>query len=340
MIALILFLFTLIYSNHSTTISILKDKFYLNGQITNQGTSSSGLLLNSRMIQALFDDSNPSTQTLWRYPDTHQWDPNRNVHEFISNLTTYRNYYGLNAVTVGFQGGGPYYFPNNTYPWVVSGWTPSGEMDPEWASRLTQVLNRADELNMVVIVSLFYIQQEYRLNPGDNTILQAVGNAVDFLKGFRNVLLEIANESNENYTHACLRPENIHTVIDFAKTRSNSALLVSTSFYGGISPPDAVLQSADHITLHGNGLTSDEISHFITQVQANPIYQKQPKPIIFNEDGTDSDHLFVAVGHGASWGYYDQGTGDYLNGFQTPPVNWKISTPLKTAFFNGVKQFT
>ena len=38
-----------------------------------------GLLLNSRMVQGIFDDINPETFDKWKYPDTEQWDAEQNI---------------------------------------------------------------------------------------------------------------------------------------------------------------------------------------------------------------------------------------------------------------------
>ena len=37
------------------------------------------LLLNSRMVQGIFDDLNPETAGNWIYPDTKKWDADRNT---------------------------------------------------------------------------------------------------------------------------------------------------------------------------------------------------------------------------------------------------------------------
>src|SRR5262249_24536763 len=67
-----------------TTVSIQGDMFYINGQPTYKGRrwngkKIEGLLLNSRMVQAIFDDLNPDTVDRWKYPDTQKWDPERNT---------------------------------------------------------------------------------------------------------------------------------------------------------------------------------------------------------------------------------------------------------------------
>ena len=43
---------------------------------------------------------------------------------------------------------------------------------------------------------------------------------------------------------------------------------------------------------------------------------------------------------GASWGYYDQGSNNYVDGYQSPPTNWGINTAPKQAFFAEVANLT
>ncbi len=63
-----------------TRVTIEGEKFLINGEPTYRGRTFwdypiEGLLLNSRMIQATFDDANPETRQRWAYPDTGAWDP-------------------------------------------------------------------------------------------------------------------------------------------------------------------------------------------------------------------------------------------------------------------------
>jgi hypothetical protein len=63
-----------------------------------------------------------------------------------------------------------------------------------------------------------------------------------------------------------------------------------------------------------------------------------PKPILFNEDDhynfdQPTNNFTAAIGEYASWGYYDQGTNNYADGYQSPPVNWGINTERKQGFF-------
>src|SRR5688572_3885276 len=76
-------------SAFSTRVDISGTQFLVNGARSNSGTAAEGLLLNVRMVQAIFDDENPQTVDEWEYPDTKRWDLERNVSEFIAALPTY-----------------------------------------------------------------------------------------------------------------------------------------------------------------------------------------------------------------------------------------------------------
>ena len=94
-----------------TTVSIVGEDFHIDGQPTYRGREwrgqrVEGLLMNSRMVQAVFDDANPETAARWAYPDTGKWDAERNTREFIAAMPEWKKH-GLLAFTVNFQGGSP-----------------------------------------------------------------------------------------------------------------------------------------------------------------------------------------------------------------------------------------
>ena len=77
-------------AERKTTVSIEGDSFLIDGTLTYpgrvyRGMRIEGLLMNARMVQGIFDDLNPETRDMWRYPDG-PWDPDRNVDEFIAAL--------------------------------------------------------------------------------------------------------------------------------------------------------------------------------------------------------------------------------------------------------------
>ncbi|HEV2713366.1 MAG TPA: hypothetical protein VGU26_09725, partial [Gaiellaceae bacterium] len=81
-----------------TTVSVEGDRFLINGSVTHPGSPAEGLLLNSRMVQATFDDENVFTVGNWAYPDLGRWDADRNASEFVAALPSYAAK-GLRAVT-------------------------------------------------------------------------------------------------------------------------------------------------------------------------------------------------------------------------------------------------
>ena len=74
-----------------TTVSIRGQAFHVNGEPTYkgrvfEGRKVEGLLLNSRMVQGVFDDLNPETRGLWKYPGGAEFDAERNTREFVAAM--------------------------------------------------------------------------------------------------------------------------------------------------------------------------------------------------------------------------------------------------------------
>jgi hypothetical protein len=323
-----------------TVVSIAGDRFLLNNTVTHPGTAAEGLLLNSRMVQAIFDDENPNT--VWRsnYPDTGVWDAERNVREFIASLPTYAAR-GLRAVTVNLQGGSPGWSTGDGQPGITTGFNPDGTLKGAWLSRLDRVIRAADQHGLVVIVGLFYFGQDHRLS-NEAAVVRGVDSMTDWLvgQGYRNVLVEINNEADLYYDHPILRPARVAELIARVRHRSGGTLKVSTSLAGGSVPSSAVISASDYILLHGNGQGPSGVAGMVDAVRASAAYQAHPKPIVFNEDSTAVANFDAAVSRRSSWGYYDQGQNNYRDGFQSPPVNWTLSTAAKRAFFDRVGAFT
>jgi hypothetical protein len=316
-----------------TEVTIVGEKFHLNGKPTYAGRTVEGLLLNSRMVQATFDDLNPETAARWAYPDTKTWDPERNVREFLEALPEWRRH-GLLAVTLNFQGGSPEGY-SNKQPWQNTAFTDEGALRPDYLKRMERVLDRLDELGMAAIVGIFYF--------GEAAVLRAFDAALEWLrsKGWKNVLVEANNECNVRYDHAILRPERIHELIERARKAGFAA---GTSYGGGTVPKENVVRASDFLLLHGNGVKDPKrIGEMVRQSRAVPGYR--PMPILFNEDdhfdfGKPENNFAAAVAERASWGYFDPGKNDYADGYQSPPVRWGLNTDRKRAFFARVKEYS
>lgn len=194
-----------------TQVSIQGDQFLINGKPTYPGRTYKGhkiegLLMNSRVVQGIFDDLNPETRTRWAYPDTKAWDPERNTREFLAAMPEWRKH-GLLAFTINLQGGSPEGYSKGQ-PWENSAIDPAGGLRPAYMNRLARILDRADELGMVVIVGYFYFGQDQRV-ADEAAVRRAVTNATNWLldRDYRNILVEINNECDvKSYDHEILKP--------------------------------------------------------------------------------------------------------------------------------------
>ena len=357
-----------------TQVGISGTEFLIDGEPTYpgrafEGHTIQGLLFNVRAVQATFDDANPETCQHWTYPDTGVWDPDRNTDEFCAALPSWREH-GVLGFTVNFQGGGPLYVPEIYQHYDNNGFTPDGELKADYADRMSRVLACADREGMVAIVGLFYWVSLLRMRD-EAAIWRAAGEALAFLEGTgrQNILVELANEIDvvvSRTPYDIFRPDRVHEMIERLRA-DHPSLLYSTSG-GGVNvetgrcmPTPSMIEASDFLLPHGNGTRPTQLAAALQAIQAMPAYQRNPKPILINEDSPAVPNLDAAWRNGVSWGYYDQGfegQGDdpylpyqprprwndkpleELSGFQTPPVNWTINSPFKRAFFSRVAEVT
>ncbi len=353
-------------AQRKTTVAIEGQTFLINGKPTypnrvyrrkGRGAEQKieGLLLNSRMVQGIFDDLNPETRSLWDYPDG-PWDAERNTNEFVAAMPQWRAA-GLLSFTINLQGGSPQGY-SREQPWHNSAFTETGDLRPDYMSRLARILDEADLLGMVPMVGYFYFGQDQRL-ASEQSVIRATEKATDWLldRGYTNVLVEVGNEvDNRSYDQPILRADRNHELIELVQTRSEGKvaapagrLLVSTSLCGGVVPsafPDLV-RTSDFLLLHGNGVSEpDRIREMVDQTRALPDYHNQP--ILFNEDDhfdfdADDNNMLAALDHYASWGYFDyrMQDEDYHEGYQSVPVDWSIDgSTRKRGFFRLLAEVT
>jgi hypothetical protein len=336
-----------------TVVSIKDDQFFINGKPTYakrywNGYKIEGLLLNSRMVQGIFDDLNPETKNNWIYPDTKKWDPERNTNEFILNMKNWYSY-GLLSFTINMQGGSPQGY-SSAQPWYNSSYTEDGSLRPEYMQRLEKILNKADELGMIVILGLFYFGQDERLKD-ENAVINAVNNITDWLlnRNYKNILIEVNNECDvKRYEHEILKPQRVHELIDFVKKKEKDGFRYysGTSYGGGSIPLPNVVKSSDFILIHGNGVSDPAIITAMVN-KTRKVEGYTPKPIVFNEDDhfnfdKESNNFTAAIKSYSSWGYFDYRMKDetFPDGYQSVPVDWGINSKRKIQFFNLLKEIT
>jgi hypothetical protein len=315
--------------------------------------------MNSRMVQATFDDECPETRSCWAYPDTGKWDPERNVSEFCAALSGYYRC-GLLAITVGLQGGGSVYTSPVYEKYLNTAFRPDGTLKSAYLDRLVRVIRASDELGMVVIVNYFYWRQERFEN--NAAIERATEGITQWLlaTGYRNLLVDVKNEIMEG--DGLLKSRGIGRLVDIVRstTLQGRRLLVGTSTHPfNQLPPGDWPEKVDLFMPHGNDASPDQWRKELRRLRAADTFGSNPRPICCNEDSIDIRNLDVCLEEHCSWGYYDQGYGcgqkqckhDWtmqprerdvasLSGFQTLPVNWSINTDHKRGFFNRVHDIT
>ncbi len=339
-------------SPSQTIVSIMNDKFYINGRPTYEGRSWNGaniegLLMNSRMVQGIFDDLNAETSKLFVYPDGRKWDANRNTNDFVAAMDDWKAH-GLLAFTLNLQGGSPTGYGNDK-GWINSAFDEKGELRPAYMDRLERVLNKADELHMIVILGYFYFGQDELLED-ETAVIRAVDNITQWIieRNYQNILVEINNECNYDYDHDILGPDRVHELITRVKQAGSVGrnLPVSTSFSGGIAPNSSVISVSDYVLLHGNGLRQpSSMTDLIKETRNTSGYTR--KPILVNEDDhynfdSPDNNLVSAVRSYVSWGFFDyrrQGE-NFEAGYQSVPVDWSINSERKRSFFTKIKEIT
>jgi hypothetical protein len=354
----------------STVVGIAGSRFTIDGHPTytpaagfpNADANLAGTLVNVRAVQAIFDDANYPRQgsathpyrsntmgaVAFDYPGG-KWNPERQTDEFVQGLPDWRRC-GVLAFTVNLQGGGPtdgnYGENGPTQPHNNSAFDAHGELKPDYAGRLAKVLAAADRLGMIAIVGLFYQGENQRIEnaPDGRYVKRAIESAIAYLKqlGHRNVLIEVNNEvSVGGYSHPILQPDGVLEALKTAKAAAGGLFPVSTSWSGGIQArsarADAAVAEMDYILIHTNGKTPEQVRETIA---ASRRLGGTGRPLVINEDGVSAFNLEAAVGEGVGWGFYDQGWNNYRDGFQSPPTNWGINTPVKWLFFEQVARLT
>ncbi len=261
-------------------------------------------------------------------------DAGRNVAEFVTNMQNWKNN-GLNGFTIGMQGGGPT-SQTSGQTQKNSAYESDGNLKSDYMSRLNLVLKEANRLNMVVILSLFY-RSQVNIFKSYTEVLNAATNTIHWLQNnnFTNVIIEPANECEfSEFSKVGLGcDQHISDLIDLAQIYKFPA---GNSYKGsGHVPSGKIIQHSQVIFLHGNSMTTESAyKKQVDAVRKSKYYTNQP--IVYNEAGTK---LFLkwSIQNKVGWGYYDQGKNNYVDGYQSPPVNWAINTKAKKAFFNEIQ---
>jgi hypothetical protein len=268
-----------------TRVAIVGGRWHLNDRVTYPGSKAEGLLMNVRMVNAVFEDAQRK-----------DFNPDANTDEFIAAIPDYVSC-GVRAFSIGLQGGFPGYEGA-----VNSAFGPDGSLRSAYLDRTARVVEACDRQGALVFLGCYYQRQDQRLRD-EAAVRAGVVNVARWVRsrGYANVLLEIANEfPHRGFDHAVLRSaEGEAVLIELAK-RTAPGLLVSSSGIGDGRLPDPVARASDFLLVHFNGVPVAEIPGRIEALK------KYGKPVVCNEDDKSSqasaEAARASVAAGVSWG--------------------------------------
>lgn len=315
-----------------TILEIKKDNFYINGNKTYSDSSNvnaRGLLMNARFIQGVFD-AQTHKEDFNRFGEI--FDAEKNTDELIRALPEWYRY-GLRAITVGLQGGGPCFTMDKIGDFKNNPYSENGEsINSEYLRRLDKVIRAADEIGMVVIVSFFYICQA-DIFKDNSSVIEAVKNSMRFLveQKYTNIMVDIANEHDfferQNANEMIGKEENMVQLIKIAQEECNNMIPIGCSCLGGVLREKVALQS-DIVLIHGNGC--NRTGYYKLIKRAKELCPN--KPIVCNEDSQVIENMIVSIDNHVSWGYYNNMTK------QEPPVVWNVTRGEDQFFANRLAE--
>ena len=307
-----------------TTVSVANGHWEMNGGITYAGVPAEGLLMNVRMVNSTFEDT--------KRPE---FDAESNTTKFLARIPEYAAH-GVRAFSLNLQGGMPGYEGA-----VNSAFEPDGALRDSYMARVQRVIDECDRRGIAVILGCFYQRQDQILRD-EEAVRRGVVNVVNWIrsKGYKHVLLEIANEFDHGgFDHQIIKTsEGEVELIQLAK-RTNPELLVSTSGLGHGRLPDNVAGASDFLLIHFNGTSLEEIPNRIRALK------KFNKPIVCNEDDkvgeTAARAAELCVENGASWGLMLSKVNQYwplrFNGAADDEIVYntfkKLTAPRRESYF-------
>ncbi len=283
-----------------TVVSIDGNRWLINDKPVLAGSTAEGLLMNVRMVNAVFEDARPDASK--DLPDG--FDPEQNTQRFIDKMPDYYTH-GIRAFTIGLQGGMPGYEGA-----VNTAFNADGTLRADYLRRVERVIRAADRIGSVVILSCFYQRQRgHSLKLGGREALKnAVRSVAMWIsqQNFRNVVLEVSNEFAHSGYDQWVDGQWLKSVegqvalIEEARAAAPE-LLISTSGMGDGAVPPPIAEASDFVLLHFNHTPLELIKERITTAR------RYGKPVVCNEDDKLGEEAAEAarlsVEAGAGWGF-------------------------------------
>lgn len=268
-----------------THLRLVEGRWQINGRTTNPGNPAEGLLMNVRMVNAVFEDrARP------------EFDAEANTDRFIAGIPGYAAT-GVNAFTVCLQGGMPGYEGA-----VNSAFNPDGSLRSSYLRRVRRAIEACDRSGVAVILGCYY-QRQSRILRDEDAVRAGLVNVAHWIRscGFQNVLLEVANEyPHPGFVHRVIRePKGQESLIRLVKATAPGLLVTASGYGDGKIAPD-VARACDFLAPHWNGVRVEDIPARIAALR------RYGKPIVVNEDDKTGQAAVAAmkasVSAGASYG--------------------------------------
>ncbi len=283
----------------TTSVSIVDGKWYINGNVTYCGAPAEGLLMNVRMVNAVFEDANDKTRP-------NAFDADASTDAFIKQIPDYVAH-GVRAITLCLQGG------HCGYEGAVnSAFNPDGSLRKSYLTRVRRVIEACDRHGAVVILGCYYQRQDQILKD-EAAVRAGVVNVVKWITecGFTNVVLEVANEfAHAGFDHKILTSSQGEAELIALAKKTAPGLLVSTSGMGSGRLPDDVAKAGDFLLIHFNTTKLEDIPARIADLR------KYGKPIVCNEDdkigAEGAKAAELCAKEGASWGFMHNEVNQYF----------------------------
>jgi len=278
-----------------TRISIQNGKWQINRSVTYRGTAAEGLLMNVRMVNAVFEDRNK--------PD---FDAEANTDRFVANIPSYIEH-GVRAFTLCLQGGFPGYEGA-----VNSAFNPDGSLRESYLRRVRRVIEACDKHGAAVILGCYYQRQDQILRD-DQAVQAGLVNVMSWIRecGFTNVVVEVANEfGHGGFDRPILRSsQGIAALIGTGKEAAPD-ILISASGAGGGELDREVARASDFLLIHFNNTPIRDMPARIAALKT------WNKPIVCNEDDKSgregAQAADTCVRNGVSWGLMVEGRNQHF----------------------------
>ena len=276
-----------------TSISENDGFWEINSRPTYEGTSAEGLLIGSRMVNATFNDRNPSTCPKG-------FDPDKNTEAFLKSLPSYLSS-GVNTILLNLQGGTPGYQGA-----INSAFNPDGSLRRDDLARVSLVIEACDRSGALVVLGLFSPGQDQVLKD-EGAVKAATKNACEWIrdKGYTNVLAQIAEEhTSKKYDHEIIATApGCASLIKIARA-AHPKLKVSASGAPNGRVANEVGDEANVLFPRFNGTPLERINLMVVKLA------KRSKPIFCVDDSKSGAEglqaLEICVRSLCSWTYSSQ----------------------------------